>query len=93
MDDPGAPIHVTSAEFQRNAGRYQMEAQHGPVVITQADRPHSVLVSANLFEVLTKGRVARLVEDLDDETVDAIASSSVHPRHAELDRLIDDWTP
>jgi hypothetical protein len=34
-------------------------------------------MSATMFEVLTKGRIARPVEDLDDETLRAIASASV----------------
>jgi hypothetical protein len=52
-----------------------------------------VLMSAALFEVVMKGRVARNVEDLDDDTLRAIAGSSVPATHAALDRIIEDWTP
>ena len=32
-------------------------------------------------------------QDLDEDTLKAIASASVPETHAALDRLIDDWTP
>ncbi len=86
-------MKVTSTEFQQNVGRYQDAAQRQPVVITKNAREHSVLISAALFEILTRGRVARPVEDLDDETIKAIARSSVSDDHAGLDDLIKDWTP
>lgn len=70
-------MKVTSTEFQQNVGRYQDAAMQAPVVITKHDRPHTVLMSAALFEVVMKGRVARKVEDLDDDTLRAIAGASV----------------
>ncbi len=42
---------------------------------------------------LLRGQLARPVEDLDDETVSAIAGSSVPATYAGLDELIQDWTP
>jgi PHD/YefM family antitoxin component YafN of YafNO toxin-antitoxin module len=48
-----------------------------PVTITKNGRNHTVLVSAELFETVLKGRVARRVEDLDDATLDAIAKAEV----------------
>jgi prevent-host-death family protein len=86
-------MKVTSTEFQQNVGRYQDAAMQAPVVITKHDRPHTVLMSAALFEVVMKGHVARNVEDLDDDTLRAIAGASVSATHAALDRIIEDWTP
>jgi prevent-host-death family protein len=86
-------MKVSSTEFQQNVGRYQDAALSAPVVITKHDRPHTVLMSAAMFEVLTKGRVARLVEDLDEDTLRAIANASVPAAYAGLDRLIEDWKP
>jgi hypothetical protein len=40
-----------------------------------------------------KGRVARRVEELDDDTLKAIAGSSVAPEYGVLDTLLKDWTP
>lgn len=84
---------VTSTDFQQNVGRYQDAAQQAPVAITKNGRAHTVLVSAHLFEMMLKGRVARPVEDLDDDTLRAIAGSSVGPEHAQLDELLKDWKP
>jgi prevent-host-death family protein len=86
-------MKVTSTEFQQNVGRYQDVAMQGPVVITKHDRPHTVLMSAALFEVFVKGRVARPVEELDDDTLKAIARSSVSATYADLDKIVEDWTP
>jgi prevent-host-death family protein len=86
-------MKISSTEFQRNVGRYQDAALQGPVVITKHDRPHIVLMSAALFEVVVKGRVARRVEDLDNDTLHAIANASVPAAQAGPDHLLEDWTP
>lgn len=93
MDKKETPMKITSTEFQQNIGRYQDAAQLNPVSITKNGRVHTVLVSSTFFELLTKGRVARLVENLDDDTLRAIASSAVPPEFAHLDSLVKDWTP
>jgi prevent-host-death family protein len=86
-------MKITSTEFQQNVGRYQDAALQSPVIITKHDRPHTVLMSAAMFEVIMKGRVARRVEDLDDDTLKAIAGASVPETHAGLDHLLKDWAP
>lgn len=86
-------MKVSSTEFQQNVGRYQDAAQREPVAITKSGRLHTVLMSAALFEMLTRGRVARPVEELDDDTLKAIAEATVPPEHAALDNLLKDWNP
>lgn len=86
-------MRITATEFQQNIGRYQDEAQRAPVSITKNGRPHSVLMSAALFEIVLKGRVSRKVEDLDEETLKAIADSEVPSEFDYLDELIKDWKP
>lgn len=86
-------MKVTSTEFQQNVGRYQDAAQQAPVAITKNGRTHTVLVSAALFDLVMKGRVARPVEDLDGDTLKAIAGSAVPAEHAALDEIVKDWTP
>jgi prevent-host-death family protein len=86
-------MKVTSTDFQQNVGRYQDAALQTPVAITKNGRPHTVLMSAAMFEVLVRGRVARPVEDLDDDTLKAIANSAVAPEFAALDKIIKDWSP
>jgi len=86
-------MKVSSTEFQQNVGRYQDAAQQEPVAITKNGRTHTVLMSATLFEIMTRGRVARPVEELDDDTLNAIARSAVPPEHVGLDALLKDWNP
>lgn len=86
-------MKVSATEFQQNVGRYQDAALQGPVAITKNGRPHTVLMSAALFEVVMKGRVARRVEDLDDDTVTAIVGNEVSLEYVVLDEVVKDWTP
>ena len=86
-------MKITSTEFQQNIGRYQDAAQRAPVAITKNGRTHTVLMSAAFFEMVMKGRVAHRVEDLDDDTVKAIANSAVPEEFADLDQLVKDWKP
>jgi prevent-host-death family protein len=81
-------MKITSTEFQQNVGRYQDAALRGPVTITKNGRDHTVLVSAHLFEAALKGRIARRIEDLDDETIAAIAAAEVPAEFAALDDQI-----
>lgn len=68
---------VTSTEFHNNVGRYQDEALKRPVEITKNGRPHTVLLSAEQYELLLKGRLARRTVDLDDATVEAIKEAEM----------------
>lgn len=49
--------------------------------------------SANFIELITKGCIARPVEELDYGTLLAIANGSVGPQYAHLDALLKGWTP
>ncbi|MDX2265910.1 MAG: type II toxin-antitoxin system prevent-host-death family antitoxin [Hyphomicrobiales bacterium] len=80
-------MKVTSTEFQQNVGRYQDAALVEPVVITKNGRDKNVLISAAMFETITKGRVSRRVEDLDSETLKVLAASEVPAEFAYLDKL------
>ena len=86
-------MQVTETEFQQNIDRYQELAQQTPVVITQNAQPRSVLISAAFFKLIIEGRVARLVEELDEDDLRKIARSSVSSDHAALDDLVKGWTP
>jgi prevent-host-death family protein len=86
-------MKITSTQFQQNVGLYQDAALQAPVAITKNGRPHTVLVSAAFFELVTKGRIVRAVEDLDADTWAAIAASSVGEEHAALDEIVKDWNP
>jgi prevent-host-death family protein len=83
-------MKVTSTEFQQNVGRYQDAAIKEPVMITKNGRDHTVLVSADFFNAVLNGRIARRVEDLDEETIKAIANAEVPARYKHLDKLTND---
>lgn len=80
-------MKITSTEFQQNVGRYQDAALSEPVIITKNGRDRTVLISAAAFETLVKGRVARRMEDLDDEALKAIAAAEVPAQFAYLDNI------
>jgi hypothetical protein len=52
---------------------------------TKFDR--NVLILASAFEALVRGRIARRMEDLDDETLKAIAAAEVPAHFAYLDKI------
>lgn len=78
-------MKITATEFQQNVGRYQDAALRAPVIITKNGRDHMVLVAADFFAAVMKGRIARRVEDLDDATAAAIADAEVPPDYSYLD--------
>lgn len=80
-------MKITSTEFQQNVGRYQDAALVEPVIITKNGHPKNVLISAAAFETLIKGRVARRTEDLDEDTLKAIATAEVPAKFAYLDNI------
>ena len=80
-------MKVTSTNFQQNVGRYQDAAMSEPVIITKNGRTKNVLISAAAFAVLVRGRVAQRMEDLDDESLKALAADEVPQHFAYLDNL------
>ena len=53
----------------------------------QNGRAKTVLISAAAFETLVKGRVTPGMEDLDAETLKAIAAAEVPAQYAYLDNI------
>lgn len=78
---------VTSTEFAQNVGHYQVTAQRTPVRITKNGRPHAVLISEHLYNVLLNGRANIKAEDLDEEMLKAIGEAEVPARFKHLDSL------
>lgn len=78
-------MKVTSTEFKNGVGRFQDAAMRQPVEITKNGRVHTVLISADYYELLTHGRIVRRIEDMDEETFRAIASAEVPAEYAHLD--------
>lgn len=85
---------VAATEFARNFGRYREAAQRAPVAVTNHDRVTGYFLSARDFEEYQRlkeraGRAFR-ADELDAETLKALAAARMDPRHAGLDTLLDD---
>ena len=78
-------MKITSTEFKNGVGRFQDAAMTQPVEITKNGRIHTVLISADYYELLTHGRIARRIEDIDSETLSAIANAQVPSDYSYLD--------
>jgi prevent-host-death family protein len=87
-------LKVRASEFARNFGRYREAAQREGVAVTNHDRISSVLISAEDYEEyqgLKRLKTRALaVEELSAEALKAIEAAEMDPRHADLDRLMDD---
>jgi prevent-host-death family protein len=85
-----AMITVSSAEFQRNFGRYQDEALVQPVAITRNGRERLVVISTEEYRRLRhRTREVLRAGDLTDAELDMIAKTEMDPRHQHLDRELD----
>jgi prevent-host-death family protein len=73
---------VTSAEAQKNFGRYREQALDEPVVVTQYGKPSVVIISAKEYERLKEldRRVMRL-DDMSDAEIEEMLSASIPPQH------------
>ena len=71
---------VTSAEAQKNFGRYRERALAEPVVVTQYGKPSVVIISAAEYERLKEldRRVMR-VDNMSDAEIEEMLDSSVPP--------------
>ena len=73
---------VTSAEAQKNFGRYRQQALADPVVVTQYGKPSVVIISAAEYERLKEldRRVMRL-EDMSDAEIEEMLNSDIPQKH------------
>jgi prevent-host-death family protein len=71
---------VTSAEVQKNFGRYRERALAEPVVVTQYGKPSVVIISAAEYERLKElGRRVMRLDDMSDTEIEEMLESSVPP--------------
>lgn len=77
---------ISSADFQRNFGRIQDQADREPVMVTRNGRERFVLLSADEYRRLKHlDRVAILASELTEEELAAIAQARVPAEYAHLD--------
>lgn len=69
---------VTSAEAQKNFGRYREQALAEPVVVTQYGKPSVVIIAAAEYERLKEleRRIVRL-DDMTDEEIEEMAAAEI----------------
>jgi prevent-host-death family protein len=73
---------ITSAEAQKNFGRYREQALAEPVVVTQYGKPSVVIVSAAEFERLKElDRRVMLLDELSDAEIEEMAESEIPSAH------------
>ena len=73
---------VTSAEAQKNFGRYREQALANPVIVTQYGKPSVVIISAAEYERLKEldRRVMRL-EEMSDAEIEEMLNSEIPKEH------------
>jgi PHD/YefM family antitoxin component YafN of YafNO toxin-antitoxin module len=82
----------SSQDLQKRMGEVQDAALVAPIAITHHGRRRHVMMSIAEFERLEKAaspRVYRLA-DLPDDLAGTLAGAEMDPRHADLDKLLDD---
>ena len=73
---------VTSAEAQKNFGRYRERALEEPVVVTQYGKPSVVIISAAEYERLKElDRRVMLLDEMSDAEIEEMAASQIPPAH------------
>lgn len=78
---------VPSGELQKQFGRYSDEAMIRPVGVSRNGRVRFVMVPIDDYQRLRRReRVAERVEDLDDETLEAIRSTEPASECDEVER-------
>ncbi len=83
-------IKVSSAEFQRNFGRYQDMALTQPVAVTRNGRARTVTMSLEEYERLKRrDRQVLSLDDFTDEDIKALEESRAPEWTKKFDSEID----
>jgi len=73
---------VTSAEAQKNFGRYREQALEEPVIVTQYGKPSVVMVSAAEYERLKElDRRVMLLDEMSDTDIEEMSEAQIPPAH------------
>ena len=86
------PTTVPASEFTRNFGRYRMRAQREPVAISSHGQITGYFVGPDEYEEFKRFRESRrsfATVELPEKKVEAIRTSRMDTRHADLDKLLD----
>jgi prevent-host-death family protein len=84
---------VTSAEYQRNPGKYNDLALREPVTITKHGREQLVVLSADMFKQWQKNqRQVYRTTDLPEDIIAQIEATVIPQECYDLNYLLDDAT-
>jgi len=73
---------ITSAEAQKNFGRYREQALEEPVVVTQYGKPSVVIISAVEYERLKElDRRVMLLDEMSDAEIEEMAEAEIPAAH------------
>jgi len=87
-------VRVTASEFHRAFGALSDRALKEPIAITKQGRDHLVLMSADEYARLKRGRrVAGLAEDFPEPALELVKRTRMHRRHKPLDKELKNWKP
>ena len=83
-------IKVSSAEFQRNIGRYQDMAMTQPVMVTRNGRDRTVTMSVEEYQRLKRrDRQVLRLEDFTEEMIAAIEKAEPPEESKQFDHELD----
>jgi hypothetical protein len=83
-------IKVSSAEFQRNIGRYQDLALTQPVAVTRNGRERTVMISTEEYwRLKRRDRRVMSLDDFTDEDIAAIEAAEPPEEAKQFDHEID----
>lgn len=83
-------VRVTSAEFQKNIGRYQDLALTQPVTVTRNGRDRTVVLSADEYARLKRrDRQVLSLAEFSDADIEAIACAEAPAEAAKFDSEIE----
>ena len=87
-------VVVPATEFAKNFGRYRDVAQQEHVGVSSHDRVVGYFISSEEFEIFMRLKSlmpkAYAIEELSEETIRAIAASTMDARHNHLNDLLED---
>ncbi|HVZ69591.1 MAG TPA: type II toxin-antitoxin system Phd/YefM family antitoxin [Rhizomicrobium sp.] len=83
-------VKVSSAEFQKNFGRYQDVALKEPVMVTRNGRERTVLLSIDEYDRLKRrDRRVMTLDDFTDEDIAAIEQAEIPPEAAQYNHEVE----
>lgn len=86
-------LKVPSSEFSKNFGKYREAALREPVAVTSHERVTGYFVSSDEYEeyIRLKKQMpkALAIEELSEETIQALAKTKMNSRHKHLNELLD----